>query len=183
MKKFFCIIAATAFTSGAVIADPAPNAKADKLAPSATIFDCLNILAGLQEIDGKHPVIVNAGKPNEAVIEMPYEFGNPRLRQDIGHDIAVLSDIQRSEQGVQQKILMEVSKGSGEIRDPGDKASQEDRQKYQQQSVEYNLQMRELTGGACDISGLNHIRISDLKLDKNEIRGAALAAIDKILDK
>jgi hypothetical protein len=182
MKKLLVILAISSLSFSA-FAQSNTAAKSDKLVPGATLYDCLNILGGLNEIDGKHTVIFNAGKPNEGVIEQVYEFGNGALRQDIAYDIAILSEIQKSQSAAQQKILMEVSHGRGEIKAPDDKATQADRDEYLRQFVEYNKLLTELTSSSCDISNLKRIKISDLKLNKNEIRGAALAAIDKILDK
>lgn len=131
-----------------------------------SITDCLTILNGLNAMD-MHQVIINAGKANEAVANMPYEFNNGALRGDIADNIAVLSNIQRVQQEAQQKIFYDVAKGDLEIKPGTEKA------------VEYDRQLRELTGRPC-MAQLKKIKTSDLKLDKNEIPSSILAAISKI---
>jgi hypothetical protein len=160
MRRFFFTILFTGLTCGAIAAE----------AP-ATVLDCLTILQGLNEIDGKHPVIVNQGKPEEKVLDLPYEFGNGRLRGDIAHNIAVLTIVQRANGDAQQKIFADVAKGADKIL-PGTP-----------EGTEYDRQMRQLTSAPCAIDGLTRIKASELKLDKNEIRAGALAAIDKIFDR
>jgi hypothetical protein len=188
MRTVQCI-ALACFISAAIIPAVAAQAPvkqdpAEALNPAkTTLFDCLTILVGLNEIDGKRQIIVNAGKPNEQVVETVYEFGNGRLRQDIARNISLLSIVQRDQQQAAQKVLMEISGGKGELRPPPDSASADDKAEYLRRTVEYDRQMKELTSRACPIDGLTRIKASELKLDKNEIRAGALAAIDKILDK
>lgn len=148
-----------------------------KNAPAATplpdtmnVADCLGILAGLNTIDSGRQVIINAGKPNEAVVSQPYEFGNAKLRLDIAHNISLLAAIQRDAQTTQQKIFAEVSKGSPEIK-PGSA-----------EAMDYDKQLKELTSRPCNVS-LAKIKDADLKLDKNEIPSSALALIDRIREK
>ncbi|CAN7375491.1 hypothetical protein LJR220_003347 [Bradyrhizobium sp. LjRoot220] len=149
----------------------------------ATVLDCLTILNGLEEIDGKRTMIVNQGKANEQVVELPFEFGNGRLRQDLARNIGILGIVRRDQQAAAQKVLMEISKGKGEIRPPEQSASAEDKAEYLRQTLEYDRQMRELTARPCPVDGLTRIKASELKLDRNEIRAGALSAVDRILDK
>lgn len=160
------MVTATAFAQqGPVKQDPASNPE------KTTVFDCLVILNGLNEIDGKHDVVINAGKPNEQIAQLVYEFGNGRLRQDLARNITILTAIQRANDDTRQKIFAEVAKGAAEIK-PGTP-----------ESTNYDSQMKQLTSAPCPIDNLVRIKTSDLKLDKNEIRAAALSAIDRILDR
>jgi hypothetical protein len=147
-----------------------------------TVLDCLTVLGGLNEIDGKHPVVVNQGKPNEQVIELPYEFSNGRFRVELAKSITTLQAVQKNQQEAAQKELMTISKGRGEIRLP-EKATEEERTEYLRQTVEFDKRMKELTGAPCSLDGVVRIKDSDLKLDKNEIRAGALSAIDKVREK
>lgn len=174
MRRFFStILSVTALAVGAAAAQaPVRQDPAEALNPGKmTVLDCLQILGGLNEIDSKRQVVINAGKPNEQVVELVYEFGNGRLRQDLARNIALLSIVQRDSEAARQKVFAEVAKGAPEIK-PGTP-----------EATEYDRQMRELTGRPCPIDGLIRIKASELKLDRNEIRAAPLAAIDKILDK
>jgi hypothetical protein len=134
-----------------------------------TINDCLLILQGLNSLDGRQ-VVVNAGKSNEQVVLQAYEFGNAKLRLDIAHDLAILSAVQKDSQAVQQKIFLEVGKGSPDIK-PGTP-----------ELLDYNNQLKDLMARPC-LADVSRIKAGDLKLDKNDIPGSVLAAIDKILDR
>lgn len=146
--------------------DPAPAADAGE---KMTVNDCLIILSGLNGLDGRQ-VVTNAGKSNEQVATIPFEFGSSKLRLDIARNLSALSAIQRDGDQVRQKIFAEVSKGATEIK-PGTA-----------QAAEYDRQMRELTTRPCTVD-LARIKASDLKLDRNDIPGSILAALDRILDK
>lgn len=174
MRRLFFTILFTAF-AGTAATGAEVQAKPDipaALNPAGTtVFDCLTILHGLNEIDGRRQVIVSQGKPEEKVLDLPYEFGNGRLRGDIAHNIAVLGAVQRTYGDAQQKIQLDIAKGASKI-DPGTP-----------EAVEYDRQMRQLTSAPCAIDQLVRIKASELKLDKNEIRAGALAEIDKIFDR
>lgn len=178
-----CLISAAIIPAVAAQA-PVMQDPTEALNPAkTTLLDCLTILSGLNEIDGKRQIVVLAGKPNEQVIETVYEFSNGRLRQDIARNISLLGIVQRDQQQAAQKVLMEVSGGKGELRPPPDTASAGEKSDYLRKTLEYDRQMKELTSRPCPIDGLTRIKASELKLDKNEIRSVALSAIEKILDK
>lgn len=174
MRRFFFTIFATAALATSAPAQQAPVKQDPDAAinpDKTTVFDCLVILGGLNEIDGKRPVVVNAGKPNEQTIETVYEFGSGKFRLDLGRNIAVLSAVQRRVDETRQKIFAEIAKGDTEIK-PGS-----------EKFAEFDRRMKEISLQPCPISELIRIKASDLKLDRNEIRSGALAAIEKILDR
>lgn len=154
----------------AVLATTALGADKPAAPPPSTLTvnDCLVILQGLNGLD-LHQVVVNQGKPNEQVAMIPFEFGSARLRLTIGHNLAELGAVQRDAQAAQQKIQAEIGKG-GEIK-PGTPAN-----------LELDRQVRDLLTQPCRAS-IDHIQGADLKLDKNEIPGSVLGALDKILDR
>lgn len=161
------MIATTAAAQKAPVKqDPAEAINPDK----TTVLDCLLILGGLNEIDGKRQVVLNAGKPNQQVIETPYEFASGKLRFDIAKNIAALSTVQRRVEEARQKVFHEVAKEDTEIKPNTPKA------------VEYDQKVRQIGEQPCPIGELVRIKASDLKLDQNEIRAGALAAISRILD-
>lgn len=138
-------------------------------APVITVRDCLLILNGLSGLDG-YNVLINAGKPNEQVLTRAYEFNNAKLRRDIQTNIAALQVVQQATQKLNQDIFREVAKDSNEIKP--------DTPQY----VEYTKRVSDGEGLPCTAQ-LVRININDLKLEKNEIPGSVLAALDKILDK
>lgn len=161
--------------AAAIVAMPWPAlAKDEAPKPAATtgvitIGDCLAMLGALNALDGRD-VVVGAGTPAERIVRLPYEFGSGKLRIDIARDITALTTAQKDAQAAQQKILLEISKGTGEIK-PGTL-----------ELVEYNKQMSQLTERPCR-ADLVHITAAELKLDKNEIPSSVLTSLDKILDK
>lgn len=173
MKPVLLTISAVLMIIGLTAAAAAAQspAKTDPPKPPAelTLNDCLTLLPGLNGLDGR-TYVVNAGKATEQAVTLPYEFGNSRLRLDIARNIAQLVAVQRDADQVRQKIFMEVGKGAPEIK-PGSP-----------ESVEYDRQLRELTARPCGVT-LARIKAKDLKLDKNEIPGSVIGALDKILDR
>lgn len=135
--------------------------------PGLTINDCLILLQGLNGLD-LHQVVLNAGKPNESIAQLPYDFQNATMRLKIGRNIAELGAVQREAQAVQEKITAEVSKGE-ELK-PGSK-----------EMAIRDGQIRDLLNQPCR-AHLERFNASDLRLDRNEIPSSILAALDKILD-
>jgi len=182
MRGFiFTTVAVAMIAAPAVCAQGPEQPKAtphnlDKASPAASgtpeaglsINDCLIILQGLNGLD-LHQVVLNQGKPNEQIANLPYEFGSARLRLDIGRNIAELGAVQRAAQATQEKITAEIGKGE-EIK-PGSK-----------EATERDNQIRELLNQPCR-AHLEHIKAEQLRLEKNEIPSSILAALDKILDR
>ena len=171
-RFFFTFVAAIIATSAAAQQAPVKQDPVSAINPDkTTVLDCLTILGGLNEIDGKRPTVVNSGKANEQVIEIPYEFASGKLRLDLARNIAILTAVQRRVEEARQKVFHEVAKGDPEIK-PGT-----------EKGVEYDRKVRQISEQPCPITELVRIKAADLKLDRNEIRSAALAAIEKILDR
>lgn len=165
-----CLLSTSVLAAEAPVKQDPAAATAAALHPSKlTINDCLAILSGLNGLDG-HQVVVNAGKPNEQVVMLAYEFKNGRLRGDIATDIAMLTAVQRTAQEAQQRIFKEVAGDETEIK-PGSA-----------KSIEYDRELRELTSKDCPAAPV-HITDTALKLDTNEIPSSVLAALDKIRDR
>lgn len=167
---FLTILIAT--TAAAAQQAPVKQDPAEAINPDrTTVLDCLLILGGLNEIDGKRQIVVNAGTANEKVIEAPYEFASGKLRLDLARNISILGAVQRRVEEARQKLFAEVAKGDVEIK-PGT-----------EKGAEYDRKVRQISEQPCPITELVRIKAADLKLDKNEIRSGALAAIEKILDR
>lgn len=172
MRRFFFTFFAAALATTAVAQQaPVKQDPAAAISPEkTTVLDCLLILGGLNEIDGKRQVVVGAGTPTEKIVEVPYEFASGKLRLDLARNIAILSAVQRGVDAARQKVFYEIARGDPEIKPNTEKA------------VEYDKKLRQIGEQPCPIGELVRIRASDLKLDKNEIKSGALAAIEKILD-
>lgn len=172
---FFTTILLTA-AIGAAHAAEAPITE-KKIPSSMTINDCLLILQGMQAID-EHIVVVGK-EPNQQLVKQSYEYGPGGFRLNfLARNIRMLTDLQQTAQAEQQKILRDIlnkmpqkdGKAPTEIQPGTDEAT------------EYDKRLRELTGAPC-LADLAHFKESDLKLDKNELPGSALANLEKIRDK
>lgn len=164
------ITGANAQTAPAPAPAPAPRTAIIPPQPAPlTVAECLVVLGGLNQLDG-HQVIFAGGTPKEQIVTLSYEFGNGTLRRDITQDIVELQAVQRTAQTVQQQIFKEVAKGETEIKP------------NTPQMEEYNKQINEASVAPCPAK-IIRIKQADLKLEKNEIAGTVLAALDKILDK
>lgn len=168
MRRFFFTFLFTAAVTAAAAAEAPVKPTPGLPDTGLTVNECLTILSGLNALDGRQ-VVVSAGKPDEKVINLSYDFGNAKLRMDIAHDMAVLGAIQRDSQTAQQGIFLEVGKGA-DIK-PGTP-----------EYANYDKQLKDLVDRPCH-AALARIKAADLKLDRNDIPGSVLAAIDKILDK
>lgn len=179
MRRFFLTILFMAACAPAIAAEAPVKTEAALPSTGMTLNDCLLILQGLNAID-EH--IVLFGKPGEQqTIKLAYEYGSGTFRAALGSNIRILTTLQQGAQADQQKILLEVFKGKGGT--PPDKdASSEEKAEFAKQSIAYDKQLKELTAAPCAVQ-LTRIKVSDLKLEKNELPASALANLDKILDK
>lgn len=133
--------------------------------PKLTILDCQTIFDGLSGLDGH----TELSKDNTPVV-LAYKFENSRLRLNIQQNMAVLSaarqEFNKGMQGVFREIVgdgFEIKPGTAEM-------------------ARYNKQKNDAEQLPCK-ANLIPISATDLKLDKNEIPGSVLAALDKILDR
>lgn len=169
-----------AMTVCPVLASEAPVKKESITEPKFTRAECLTILSGLNALDG-YQTVVNAGKPNEHAITKAYEFGNAKLRTTIRDNIVALSSVQEVNNKVQQDTVKELA-GEDGIITPTIIGSNGKDSVINPKYTEYVKKVNESQQLPCPAI-LAHISISDLKLDKNEIPGSVLSALDKILDK
>lgn len=166
MKKIF-LAAAFALIVNPIFAAEAPVQHPPIDVPSGlTIQDCLEVLSGLQGLDG-HWVVLNENKDAKLV---SFVFENDVLRGIIQDDITALNAVQNRQQKIEQDIYKEIAGTKGVI-DPGTK-----------EVTQYNQRAFDSKQKPCT-AVLRHFSIKDLKLGKNEIPGTVLGAIGKILDK
>lgn len=140
-------------------------AQAEEPAKLLTVQECLTVLAGLNGLDGRTEMT----KDNTPV-QVPYQFGSAKLRLAIQQNIARLNDLQQGLTKVQQEMFREVAGTATEI-----KPNTAEMVRYQKMVLDAQQQ-------PCNIN-LQRIKADDLKLDKNEIPGSVLGALDKILDR
>jgi hypothetical protein len=169
MKKVFIAAFSLIGIATAFAAEAPVKSELVTTSNGLTIQDCLTVLTGLQNLDG-HWVIINAGKPNEDAKLISYVFENATLRGVIRDDIAALTNVQTTQQHVEQDIYREIA---------GEKIKIEDGTK---EVLLYNQKVFESKQRPCTAI-LTRFSIKDLKLDKNEIPGSILGAIDKIMDR
>lgn len=133
--------------------------------PKLTIGECQTVLVGLQGLDGRNEITKDG-----SAVTVPYQFGSARLRLAIQQNVARLSEMQQGFNKVQQELFREVAGNAAEIK-PGSA-----------EMLRYTKLVVEAQQAPCNIE-LQRIRADDLKLDKNEIPGSVLGALDKILDR
>lgn len=144
-----------AFSAGAKAQEP------EKL----TILQCEIVLGGLQGLDGRTEMT----KDGRAVT-VPYQFGSARLRLAIQQNIARLNIRHQDFLKVQQDMFREVAGDAVEIKPNSP------------EMVRYQKMVLDAQQAPCNVE-LQRIKADDLKLDKNEIPGSVLGALDKILDR
>jgi hypothetical protein len=166
-----CLVSITACAAEAPAQKPAgPPA-------SMSINDCLLVLQGLNAID-EHMVVIGKS-PNEQIVKQSYEYGPGGFRLNVlAHNIRVLTAIQQDAQTEQQKILRDILNKMP----PKDGKPAVEIAAGTPEAIEYDKRLKELTAGPC-LADLAHFKEPDLKLDKNELPGWALANLDKIRDK
>lgn len=138
---------------------------AARAADQYTNADCILLLSGLQSLDGHQELTKDRG-----AINVPYKFENAKLRAAIQSNLAELQRVQAELQKLQQSIFREVAGGKLEL------------QPNTQEFADYSKQFTAAQELPCKAT-LTRIHINDLALQRNEIPGSVLAALDKILDK
>lgn len=165
MKKLaagFAFGLAFLFFLAAAAAQPAPPEKS-----ALSLRECLGILNGLQQLDGRK-VVVAQGRPNESVEIIPYALRGS-VRDAISHNIFVLQSVQQEAQAANRRIQAEV--GRGVTIAPGSA-----------EAIELDARMNDYLERPCKVE-LDRIADGDLALDKNDIPPTVLAALFKIRDR
>lgn len=130
-----------------------------------TIADCQAVLVGLNGLDGRAEMTKDG-----AAVTVPYQFGNGALRLAIQQNIAALNGVQQAFVKVQQDLFREIAGSATEIKP------------NTLEFAKYQKAVMDAQASPCDVT-LVRIKASDLKLDKNEIPGSVLGALDRILDR
>jgi hypothetical protein len=133
--------------------------------PKLTILDCQTLQAGLTSLDG-HQELTRGGES----VSLAYQFGSAALRLTIQQNLAALAVPLGAFDKARQAIFKEIAGDAPEIKPNTPEATK------------YTAQVQAAQQRPCDVD-LQRIKATDLKLDKNEIPGSVLAALDKILDR
>ncbi len=155
------VLVSRAHAAEAAVSKEGPLVTPQKL----TIAECQTILSGLTGLDGRTEL-----SRDGAAVTLAYKFENARLRVAIQQNIAALQAVQAEFSKGVQGVFKEIAGDAPEIK-PGTP-----------EMVRYTKQVTDAQQLPCRAE-LVRIKADDLKLDKNEIPGSVLGALDKILDK
>jgi hypothetical protein len=140
-----------------------------------TVAQALSMLQAHRVLDG-HSVIVKQNGADTAVLQ-PWEFGSGTLRFRLAKNTAALAEIEQGLDTARRAIVKELLKGMPEI--DGKKPTSID--SGSPQFAELQRQFGEALDAPASVS-LFRIKVSEFKLDKNEIPVTALSALEPILD-
>ena len=146
----------------AILFSPAAMA-ADRL----TVRDSLALATALRALDGRAIVV------KDGTVMQPWEFGSGSLRLRIAIDLGIVARVEQATEAARTLIIREIleRKGLAEIK-MGTPEFDEFTRQY--------TDILELPASGTD--GLQRIKASELKLDRNEIPASVIAALKPVLD-
>ncbi len=155
-----------------------PARAQDKPPAKITVAQALSLLSGLRTLDGHQVIVKQNGQ--DAVVLQPWEFGSGLLRLKIANDISLLAAVEKTADDVRVNIIKEIVKGMPADKDGkppvGLTPNTTEFDSFQRQYTEV------LNSPAQGTQDLARIKVSELKLDKNELSVTALSALSPILD-
>ncbi len=170
MIRRLMLIAAMGSMTVAAMAAVGPTAAQEQPAKNRlTVQQAIGVLGCLRGLDGYQSVVKT--RDGETVVARAYEFGDGALRWTIARNIAVLTEIENAAQASRKQIIIELSNGAGKI-DPNTP-----------EAVKFEKQWDAVLATPNALTDkLQRLKVSALKLDKNEIPASAIAACEPILD-
>lgn len=148
-----------------------PSAGFSGEAPKIPVRDAIVLATALRNLDGHLAIVKQNGQ--EGTVMVPWEFGSGNLRQRITDDLIIAAQVELATDRTRQNILREIAKKAGAVKvDPGTPEFEEFQRQYNEV----------LDSPAAGTEKLERIKVSELKLDKNEIPITILAAMKPILD-
>lgn len=167
MKKLFLALIAASIASGA-----AAYAADEKPKPAkVTNEDALKLAVALRNLDGHAASVKNNGQ--DAVIMIPWDFGSASLRLRIANDLTIAAAVERSVTEARSATFKELIRKAG-VKELA--AGTKEREDYEKQD---RALLDEAAPGSQDLA---RIKVSELKLDKNEIAVTVIEALRPILD-
>jgi hypothetical protein len=143
-----------------------------------TIQQAINLQTALRNLDG-HLVIVKLNGQDGTVM-VPWMFDNGRLRKRIADDLSIIDGAVKVAEEARKAIFREVA-AKFKV-EPDAKSGAQELKAGTPERVEYDKQVEELMSApAAGTQDLAKIKVSELKLDKNEIAVTALEALGPIL--
>lgn len=185
MQKLTVLCAAAALSCGAALAADAPKITLDQAS---------KLLVALRNLDG-HMIVVKQNGVDNVVMD-PWHFGSARVRLRISNDINVLEAslkvAQTARQGIFREAAAKATKrlcsvapeaAGGKLAAECVNGQVNELRPGMPEFDEYDRQSKELDAqGAPGTQDLARIKASELNLDRNEIPGTVLSALEPILD-
>lgn len=173
-----------------ILAWPMPGKATDD--KKINLDQAQKLLIALRNLDG-HMIVVKQNGADNVVMD-PWHFGSAKVRLRISNDINVLEASLKVAQTARQGIFLEAAaKATKRLCDnlpDADKPPKEcvngrvnELRPGMPEFDEYDRQSKELDAqGAPGTQDLARIKASELNLDRNEIPGTVLSALEPILD-
>jgi hypothetical protein len=167
MRRFLFLILFT----GTLLAGPA--CAGDKI----TLAQAQPLSVALRNLDGHLIVIKQNGQ--DATIMTPWEFGSGSFRLRIANDITILDAALKTAEDTRIAIVKELLKKASDRTG----ATVTEIKPDMPENAEFQKQFADLmVQPAAGTQDLGRIKVSELKLDKNEIPVTVLSALAPILD-
>jgi len=138
------------------------------VAPTLPIKTLLEINAALSSLDGT-PTVVKGENGVEKTITVPYQFSG-KVRWNIAKALTTLKRVSEDFSTTRDKIINEVSGGTGRIEPENETAIKA-----------LNDKIAEVFATEEDTKGLLALPLEGLNLDANQIPLAVLAALEPII--
>ena len=184
MKKLVVATIITAAVFLALAALPSWASEKPKEPPSAadagkvTVQQAINLQTALRNLDGH--LVITKQNGQEGTVMVPWEFSNGRVRKRIADDLSIVDAAVKVAETARQAIFKEVVATFKVAPDP--KSGVQELKAGTPEHVEYDKQVEELMSApAAGTQDLAKIKVSELKLDKNEIGGTVIEALGPIL--
>jgi hypothetical protein len=152
-------------------------AQETKVPAKVSVQEAMLLQSGLKGLDG-HVVIIKQNG-TETGIPTSWEFSNGDLRRRIVSDLNIVESAIKIANEAQQAIFKEnAAKASTRLQKTVTEleVGMPERTDYDKQTAEL------MQGSAAGTQDLSKIKVSELKLDKNEIPSSVLAALKPILE-
>jgi hypothetical protein len=145
-----------------------PVSAADK---PMTVGDVIALGPHLRSLDGRL-VVVKQKDGVDGLVLTPWDFASGTLRLRIGRNLTAVMAVEREVEDARQAIVKEVQSGLPAGQEIANGTPEWDR---------FQKQMTELMKQPSTVR-LDHIKASELKLDKNEIPATTLSGLAPIMD-
>lgn len=140
-----------------------------------TVGEALTMLQAFRNLDGRVVVVKQNGV--DTSVTTPWDFGSGTFRMKIAKNVAALVAVEQQVEDTRQKIVAEIQSRLPVGKNGEASAIAQGTPEYEAFSKQINDMLKQ----PAQVT-LSRIKVSELKLDKNEIPVTVLAALDPILD-